>query len=94
MFKITEIKIKKIATEDDSKLIGVAKIVIDNSFAISDIRIVKRDDNSLFVAFPSRKQLSGEYKDICHPINHTTREMFENVILSEFKKYDKNDSRG
>lgn len=84
MFKITSIKTQKLENEN-SKLVGLARIVIDNCFAIGDIRIIKgNEERGLFVAFPSRKQSSGEFKDICHPINSKTRQMFENEILSHF----------
>lgn len=91
MFKITSVKTQALTTEEGAKLVGLARIVIDNSFAIGDIRIIK-GDKGLFVAFPSRKQSTGEFKDICHPINPETRKMFEDVILAEFNKGGTNDN--
>jgi stage V sporulation protein G len=42
--------------------------------------------NGLFVAMPSRKIPSGEFRDIAHPINSETRQMIQNIILEEYKK--------
>jgi stage V sporulation protein G len=64
---------------------GIATVVIDNAFAIHDIRIIE-GDNGLFIAMPSRKTATGEYKDIAHPINTDVRTMFQNVILEEYQK--------
>ncbi len=89
MFRITSVRTQKL---EGTKLVGLASIVIDRCFAINDIRIIKGNgEKGLFVAFPSRKQMDGEFKDICHPINSQTREMFEDVILTEFKKGDDNE---
>ena len=60
-------------------------MVIDNSFAIHDIRIIE-GDNGLFIAMPSRKTATGEYKDIAHPINTDVRNMFQQAILDEYNK--------
>lgn len=90
MFKITNVQTKKIETE--GRLVGIARIVIDNCFAINDIRIINAgDERELFLAFPSRKQLNGKFKDVCHPVNSTTRKKMEDVILKKFKG-EENDS--
>lgn len=92
MFKITSVKIQKLESEN-SKLVGIVKVIIDDCFAIGDIRIIQGNkDKGLFIAFPSRKQKSGEFKDICHPLNAETRKKFEDLILAEFITGNKNES--
>lgn len=85
--KITSVNVKKIEKED-SKMKGVATIVIDDCIAIHDIKIIsgKNEDGSekLFIAMPSRKLPNGSYRDIVHPINQDARSEFEKVILSEY----------
>lgn len=90
--EITSIQTQKV--EKGNKLVGTARVVINNCFAIGDIRIIQGgSDKGLFVAFPSRKKLDGTFKDICHPINKETRKLFEDVILADFKaKGDKDDT--
>jgi stage V sporulation protein G len=39
---------------------------------------------------PSRKTPDGEFKDIAHPINTSTREKLQQAILDEYEKV-KND---
>ena len=64
---------------------GIASIVLDDSFAVHDIRIIE-GDNGLFIAMPSRKTATGGYRDIAHTINHDVRKMLEDAIIEEYKK--------
>lgn len=86
MFKITSIEIKKIEKEA-SRLVGLARVVVDDCFAINDLRIIRGSEKrGLFVAFPNRKQEKGKFKDICHPINQECRNFFEKTIIETFEK--------
>ena len=90
--KITYVKTKKLES-NNKNLVGLAKIVLDDCFAIKDIRIIQgKSSRGMFVAFPSRKQQSGEFKDICHPINANTRKYFENIILADFIAGESNEN--
>lgn len=82
--EITSVTVRKIERED-SRMRGIASVLLDDCFAIHDIRIIE-GDNGLFVAMPSRKTSVGEYRDIAHPINPETRKMFEDKILDEYNK--------
>ena len=35
---------------------------------------------------PSRKATDGEYRDIAHPINSTTRTEIQNIILTKYEE--------
>lgn len=82
--EITSVTVRKFE-RDGNRMKGIATVVIDNSFAIHDIRIIE-GDNGLFIAMPSRKTATGEYKDIAHPINTDVRNMFQEAILEEYNK--------
>lgn len=86
MMKITSVSVRKI-TKENSRLRGIASVLIDDAFAIHDIRIIE-GDNGLFIAMPSRKTATGEYKDVCHPINPDVRTEFTDAILEEFNKVE------
>ena len=51
--KITSVNVRKIEKEG-SRMKGIASVLIDESFAVHDIRIIE-GDNGLFIAMPSRK---------------------------------------
>ena len=82
--KITSVNVRKIEKEG-SRMKGIASVLIDDCFAVHDIRIIE-GDNGLFIAMPSRKTATGEYKDIAHPINTDVRTMFQSAILEEYNK--------
>lgn len=81
--KITSVNVRKVEKED-SRMKGIATVLIDDCFAIHDIRIIE-GDNGLFIAMPSRKSVTGGYRDIAHPTNQETRKLFEDEILTAYK---------
>ena len=81
--KITSVNVRKIEKEG-SRMKGIASVLLDDSFAVHDIRIIE-GDNGLFIAMPSRKTATGGYRDIAHPINPEVRSMFEDAILEAYK---------
>ena len=85
--KVTSVKVKKIEKEN-SRMKGIAEILLDDMIAIHDIRIIS-GDNGLFVAMPSRKTPTGDYRDIVHPISPEGREIIETAILEEYNKEEK-----
>ena len=81
--KITSVNVRKIEKEG-SRMKGIASVLLYESFAVHDIRIIE-GDNGLFIAMPSRKTATGGYRDIAHPINPEVRAMFEEAILEAYK---------
>lgn len=81
--EITDIRVRKIAKE--GKMKAVVSITFDEEFVIHDIKIIEKED-SLFIAMPSRKTADGEFRDIAHPINATTRERIQTAILEKYKE--------
>ena len=81
--KITSVNVRKIEKEG-SRMKGIASVVLDDSFAVHDIRIIE-GEKGLFIAMPSRKNALGEYRDIAHPINPEVRAMFDEAILDAYE---------
>jgi len=81
---ITSVSVRKVEKEG-SRMKGIASVLLDDAFAVHDIRIIE-GDNGLFIAMPSRKTATGGYRDIAHPINPDVRKQFEDAILEEFEK--------
>ncbi len=80
--KITSVNVRKIEKEG-SRMKGIASVVLDDSFAVHDIRIIE-GDNGLFIAMPSRKTATGGYRDIAHPINPEVRALFQDAIIEGY----------
>jgi len=81
--KITSVNVRKVEKEE-SRMKGIASVLIEDCFAIHDIRIIE-GDNGLFIAMPSRKTATGGYRDIAHPVNAETRKLFEDAVLEAYK---------
>ena len=79
--QITDVRVRKI--EKEGKMKAIVSITIDNEFVVHDIKVIE-GEKGLFIAMPSRKAADGEYRDIAHPINSGTRDMFQSVILEKY----------
>jgi stage V sporulation protein G len=84
MLNVTDTKVRLVQKED-SKLKAIASIIIDDCFAVHDIKIIAGAEG-VFVAMPSRKTPDGEFKDIAHPINTETREFVKTLVLDAYKQ--------
>ena len=81
---ITDVKIRKIY--QDNRLRALASITIDNALAIHDIKVIQGPER-IFVAMPSRKEDSGIYRDIVHPITSNARKEIEHKILTSYHEH-------
>jgi len=79
---ITEVRI---SLRDDAKLKAFASITLDDCFVIRGLKIIKGQTGT-FVAMPSRKRKDGDYQDIAHPINNTTRKWMEDIVLEKYRE--------
>ena len=71
--------------KENARMKGIASITLDDCLVIHDMRIIE-GENGLFVAMPSRKTPSGEYKDVVHPTNSDFRKVITDAVLEEYNK--------
>ena len=81
--QITDVRVRRI--EKEGKMKAIVSITLDNEFVVHDIKVIE-GEKGLFIAMPSRKAADGEYRDIAHPINSSTRENLQRVILKSYEK--------
>lgn len=79
--QITDVRVRKINKE--GKMKAIVSITLDNEFVVHDIKVIE-GEKGLFIAMPSKKAADGEYRDIAHPINSTTRELVQRIILDKY----------
>ncbi|MCH5294714.1 MAG: septation regulator SpoVG [Treponema sp.] len=79
--QVTEVRIRKV--EAEGKLKAYVTVTFDNSFVVHNVKIIE-GNTGLFIAMPSRKTQSGEYKDIAHPVKPEFRAELQDKILSEY----------
>lgn len=80
---ITDVWVRKITKE--GKLKAIVSITLDNEFVVHDIKVIE-GEKGLFIAMPSKKSADGEFRDIAHPINSSTRENIQSIILERYHK--------
>ena len=78
--EITKVSLRPVTM---NKVCAIASVVIDDQLVVHDLRVVN-GDKGLFVAMPSRKLPSGEFRDICHPINSAARNVIQDAVLEQF----------
>lgn len=81
--EITDIRIRKVNA--NGKLMAYVTVTFDDCFVVHNVKVIEGEDG-LFIAMPSRKTKSGEYKDVAHPINTQFRSKLQDQILSEYEK--------
>lgn len=81
--KITNISVTICAIEGNRIKAGV-DILIDNCFAVKNIRIIESKKSGYFVAMPSFRANTENFEDIVYPINQKTRDIFTSSILGKF----------
>ena len=88
--KITNVNVTIRGRNDNrnKNVLGFAEVVIEDSIVIKNIKIIKaKSKDGKLLSFPAQMtRESKKWYDVCYPINHETREYFENVI---FNAYDK-----
>ena len=81
--ELTDIRVRRVAAE--GKLKAYVTVTFDDCFVVHNIKIIEGKDG-FFIAMPSRKIGTGEYKDIAHPIQPVFRARLQAEILEAFMK--------
>ncbi len=79
--QITDIRIRRVAAE--GKLKAYVTVTFDESFVIHNVKVIE-GKSGVFIAMPSRRTKTGEYKDIAHPINSDFRNELQDSILRQY----------
>lgn len=83
IMKITDIKIRK--TTAEGKLKAYVNVTFDDCFVVHNLKIIDGKDGA-FIAMPSRKTQTGEYRDVAHPISPEFRAEMQDLILEAYDK--------
>ena len=79
---ITDIRIRRVGSE--GKLKAYVTITLDDCFVVHNVKVIE-GKGGVFIAMPSRKTKTGEYKDVAHPINSDFRDRMQQEILSAYE---------
>ena len=78
---VTDVRLRKMLAE--GKMKAIVSVTIDNAFVVHDVKVVD-GQSGLFVAMPSRKTSTGEFRDIAHPISQEARDIIQSRVLEKY----------
>ena len=86
--QITDIRIRKVNSE--GKLKAYVTVTFDDCFVVHNVKVIE-GKTGVFIAMPSRKTKTGEYKDVAHPIHSEFRNLLQERILDAYAVADDSD---
>ena len=81
--RVTEVRLTKRTGED--KMLASGSITLEDDFVVAGIRVMRSNEGNLYVAYPSRKDSNGEYKDICFPLSKSLREDIHTQVIAKYE---------
>ena len=81
---VTSFRIRKIENPTN-RLIAKCTLTFDAMLAVSDIKILVKEDGEYYMGMPSRKTAAGTFKDEAYPVNSEVRAALENILFAAVK---------
>lgn len=81
--EITDIRVRRVG--GDGKLKAYVTVTFDGCFVVHNIKVI-HGRSGVFIAMPSRRTKTGEYKDVAHPINSDFRTNLQETILRAYEE--------
>ncbi len=81
--EITDIRVRRVTAE--GKLKAYVTVTFDDCFVVHNVKVIE-GKSGIFIAMPSRKTKTGEYKDVAHPINSDFRTALQDQILGAYEQ--------
>jgi stage V sporulation protein G len=80
---VTDVRVRRLT--QDGKMRAIVSITLNDKFVVHDVRVIE-GNNGLFVAMPSKRTPSGEFRDIAHPINVEARQVIQQSVLDAYNR--------
>ena len=81
--EITDIRVRRVG--GDGKLKAYVTVTFGGCFVVHNIKVI-HGRSGVFIAMPSRRTKTGEYKDVAHPINSDFRAQLQDMILRAYEE--------
>ncbi|MDD2431970.1 MAG: septation regulator SpoVG [Firmicutes bacterium] len=82
---ITDVQVRKV--DEAGRMKAIASITFNDAFVVRDIRVIEGNEGK-FLAMPSRKLSSGEFRDVAHPVTAQMREEMTSLVLERLDALD------
>ena len=74
---------KRLFPERTDNLKAAASLVLDGCFVIKNVRVIQ-GENGLFMSLPARRNVNGEFKEICVPTTKELRAAMSDELLRAY----------
>lgn len=80
---VTDVRVRRLTQE--GKMRAIVSITLNDKFVVHDVRVIE-GNSGLFVAMPSKRTPSGEFRDIAHPISVDARQVIQQSVLEAYSR--------
>ncbi len=81
---ITSFRVRKVEAPTN-RLVAKCTITFDGMFAVSDIKVLLKEEGEFYMGMPSRKTAAGTFKDEAYPVSSEVRSALERVLFAAVK---------
>jgi len=87
--EVTGVVIRKIP--EVGKVKAICSIILNDAFAVHDVKVIENLQGKLIVAMPNRKVEVNEgnfkWKDVAHPTHPDVRQAIEYAVMKALREY-------
>ena len=81
--EVTEVRIRLASAAPEDILKAYASVTLNGCLAVHNLKIIC-GSRGLFVSMPARRNKSGGFSDIVHPIHQQFRDYLEGVVIGAY----------
>jgi stage V sporulation protein G len=84
--EISDVRIFRVL--GSGKVKAFANVTLGGEYAVHGIRVMERDDGSLWVSMPRQRSSSdGSWRDVFHPVTSEAREKLISAVLDAYEAF-------
>ncbi len=72
---------------EGSRILAFCTVILGGMFALHEVALIKKRTGELFVGMPSKKDATGVWRDLVHPINVEGRKLITDAVLKAYQEY-------
>jgi len=86
MIQVTNVQLSRVVNHP--RVCAYVSVVLADCFIVRGLRIIQSQAGKLILAMPNRKDESGSYHDICHPVDPSFRAYLEDRVFRAYRERD------
>jgi stage V sporulation protein G len=82
MAAITQVSLQ--LRQESARVRAEGWLVLDHAWRVNGVRVVDNGSGRLLVSLPSRRDPTGRYVDLLHPVNQAARDALNAAVLAKY----------